>query len=76
MFGFKQFAAERDSLQFAYGKLYGVAGILPGKQQSTGQLHLIVRVPFLHKNQTGYPKWDNPFDGAIVLIGFGENLGK
>ena len=33
------------SFAFSHGENYGVAGALPGQQQSTGLLHFILRAP-------------------------------
>lgn len=46
--------------QFTVGKLYGVGGALPAGQMSTGDLHLMVRVPS-NKTKIQTPKWVSGF---------------
>ena len=44
-----------------------------GKQQSTGLLHFIVRVPFIENTKTVYPGWDTPFLVRVFLWDFSKN---
>ena len=59
--------ADGTRLHFRLWRKLGSPPSSRRRQQSTGLLHLIVRVPSLHKNLTGYPKWDNLLNGTAKL---------